>query len=105
MQHIKPILALSILATITLTLAAAGGFWLGRIQGPHMPPGPDLMAVRAAQARSQMELQKAINDVDPAGRREKTASIQDLIDAWSTSNGAVSYCIHPDRPYLLQPGA
>ena len=104
MQH-KPILALSTLAALTLTLAAAAGFWVGRIQGPHQPPGPNLTAVRAAQARSQMELQKAINDVAPAGRREKTASIQDLIDAWSTSDNAVSYCIHPDRPYLLQPGA
>ena len=104
MRHIKPILTLT-LAALTLTLAAAAGFWVGRIQGPHQPPGPDLTSVRAAQARSQMELQKAINDVDPAGRREKWASIQDLIDAWSTSDNAVSYCIHPDRPYLLQPGA
>ena len=49
MQHIKPILALSTLAALTLTLAAAGGFWLGRIQGTHQPPGPDLTAEQAYQ--------------------------------------------------------
>ncbi len=104
MQHIKPILTLT-LATIALTLAAAGGFWLGRIQSPHQPPGPDLTAVRAAQARSQMELQKSINDVSPDGRRDKNATIQDLIDAWSTSNNTVRYCIHPSWTWLLTPGA
>ena len=104
MQHIKPILALA-LATIALTLAAAGGFWLGRIQSPHQPPGPDLAAVRAVQARSQAQLQKSIDDINPGGRRDKNATIQDLIDAWSTSDNAVSYCLHPNRTYLLQPGA
>ena len=102
MQH-KPILALSTLAA--LTLAAAGGFWLGRIQGTHQPPGPDLTALRAAQARSQLELQEAMHAVDPAGRREKNETIQDLINAWSTSDNTVSYCIHPNQPDLLQPGA